>query len=271
MAANKVEERTLTVEGVRVFYRQVGGEAIPTVYIHGNPTHSQDWLPFIRSGGPAFALDLPGWGRSDRPQGFDYTMHGLSGFLDRCLGQLGIGEHNLVAHDWGALALIGAQARPERVRRLVLINAVPLLPGYRWHWIARIWRRRGLGEAFSAATTKAGLALLLRQARADRRPMPPEFVEMIWRHWDRGTRAAILQLYRDADPPRLAAAGARLGSLDCPSLVLWGERDVYLPTRFARLYAQALPASELDTRPRAGHWPWIEDPSVIERVLAFLD
>ena len=63
-------------------------------------------------------------------------MYGLSAFLERCLDELGVGERKLVVHDWGALALIGAQRRPELVERLVVINAVPLLPGYRWHWIA---------------------------------------------------------------------------------------------------------------------------------------
>jgi len=270
MEDSTVLERTLTLDGVRVFYRQVEGEGVPTVYCHGNPTHSEDWLPFLRGGGPATAVDMPGWGRSDRPRGFDYTMHSLSAFLYRCLEELGVGEHDLVVHDWGSLALIGAQEHPDRVRRLVVINAVPLLPGYRWHWIARQWRRRGVGEALNRTTTKRGLALLLRQASGDRRPMPAEFVEMIWRHLDRGTMAATLQLYRDADADRLAAAGARLGALDCPALVIWGEREAYLPPEFARRYAEALPNAEVDIRPGTGHWPWIDDPSVVDRVLRFL-
>ena len=102
--------------------------------------------------------------------------------------------------------------------------------------------------------------MLLRQARGDRSAMPPEFVDLIWEHWDRGTQRAILALYRDADPPRLAAAGRDLGQLSCPALVLWGDRDVYLPTRFAAAYAAVLPASTLEVLPGVGHWPWIDDP-----------
>ena len=109
------------VDGVSVFCRRVEGEGTPTVYVHGNPTHSEDWLPFLRRGGPALALDLPGWGRSDRPDPatFDYTMDGLAAFHERCLEELGVGRHKLVVHDWGALALIAAQRRPEQVERLV--------------------------------------------------------------------------------------------------------------------------------------------------------
>ncbi len=267
-----VKEAELSVDGVKVFYRRVAGEGTPAIYCHGNPTHGEDWLPFLGRGGPAIAIDMPGWGRSDRPdpRRFDYSMHGLSGFLYRCLDELGVNEHKLVVHDWGSLALIGAQRRPERVERLVVINAVPLLPGYRWHWVAQVWRRRGLGELSNATATKRLMALTMRQARGDRSAMPPKFVDMVWRHWDRGTKRAVLELYREADPPRLAAAGEDLDKLTCPALVLWGDRDPYLPTRFAQGYADVLPSAQLEVLEGAGHWPWIDDSSVIDRVLDFV-
>src|SRR4029077_15538325 len=99
---------------------------------------------------------------------------------------------------------------------------------------------------------------------------PPEFVDMIWRCWGKGSHPAVLTIYRDADPDRLAEAGRDLGRLTCPSLVVWGDRDLYLPEKFGRGYAAALPASELEIVEGAGHWPWIDQPTVIDRVLEFL-
>jgi pimeloyl-ACP methyl ester carboxylesterase len=267
-----IEEGQLRVDGVDVFYRRVPGGGTPTVYCHGNPTHSEDWLPFLERGGPAIAIDMPGWGRSDRPDParFDYSMYGLSAFLEKCLDVLGVSKRKLVVHDWGGLALIGAQQQPELVEKLVLINLVPLLPGYRWHWVAQLWRRKPIGELLNKATTGSALALLLRQARGDRNAMPPEFVDLIWSHWDHGTQAALLALYRHADPDRLVVAGSNLSRLTCPSLVLWGDRDIYLPTRFASAYADVLPEPQLQLVPGASHWPWIDDARVIDRVLEFL-
>jgi pimeloyl-ACP methyl ester carboxylesterase len=267
-----IEEGELRIDGVRAFYRRVHGEGTPTVYCHGNPSHGGDWVPFLEGGGPAIAIDMPGWGRSDRPDParFDYSMYGLSAFLERCLEELGVEQRKLVVHDWGSLALIGAQRRPDLVERLVVINVVPLLPGYRWHWVAQIWRRRPLGELANATTTRSSMALLLRQARGDRSPMPPEFVDGIWEHWDKGTSAATLALYRHADPSRLAAAGRDLGKLTCPALVIWGDNDLYLPSRFGAAHAAVLPNSELQVAAGAGHWPWIDDPSLIDEVLGFL-
>jgi pimeloyl-ACP methyl ester carboxylesterase len=269
-----IEQATVDVDGTSVFFRRGDGEGPPVVLVHGNPTHSGEWTPFLeRLDAPFLALDLPGWGRSERPRydRFDGGMHGLASFVDRFLDALDVGAHRLVVHDWGAVALIGAQRRPDRVRRLVVVNAVPLLPGYRWHWVARMWRRRGVGEAFNATSSRFATGMLLRRARADRGPMPDDFVDMIWSRFDRGTRRAILELYRSAPEDELAAAGSGLGDIDCPALVVWGARDPYLPIEFGRAYAERLPAAELVEAADAGHWPWIERPDVIERVNEFLE
>ena len=154
-----VETEDLLVDGVRVFVRRRPGGGPPAVFVHGHPTHSADWAPFLeRLEGPAIALDLPGWGRSERPSRsqLETSMTGLGDFFERFLDVAGIGEYRLCCHDWGAISMIAAQRHPERVRRLVAINVVPLLPGYRWHWVARyFWRRRGLGELANLASSRS--------------------------------------------------------------------------------------------------------------------
>jgi pimeloyl-ACP methyl ester carboxylesterase len=180
-------------------------------------------------------------------------------------------EHSLVVHDWGALALIAAQRAPQRIRRLVVINAVPLLPGYRWHRTARVWRTPVLGELSNRIWTRRTLELGLRESRGDWSRPSPEFVDLIWDHLDAGTFRAVLRLYRSAPEDALAAAGRRLGTIEAPALVVWGLRDRYLPAGFGRAWAGALPGAELLELPRAGHWPWREEPGVVDRVLGFLE
>jgi pimeloyl-ACP methyl ester carboxylesterase len=243
--------------------------------VHGNPDHSEDWLAFMeRLERPAIAFDLPGFGNSARPASrrFDYTMHGLAHFFGRALGVLGVDRYALVVHDWGGLALIDARRHPERLERLAIINAVPLLPGYRWHWLARyFWRVPLAGELFNLTATKPAFTLLSRRSNARPGPMPPEFVDMMWRGWRRGLGRPVLRLYRSGDPDALAAAGVGLGDLDCPALVLWGMRDPYIPGRFARAYAERLARAELVELEDAGHWPWIDRPDVVDRVVGFLE
>ena len=81
------------VDGVRTFYRRVAGRGPPAVFVHGNPTHSEDWLPFLeRSTARRSRSTCPGWGVQRAPAAgrFDYSMHGLGRFLERFLDALGI-------------------------------------------------------------------------------------------------------------------------------------------------------------------------------------
>ncbi len=273
MAGSEIEEGTTEIAGIGTFIRRRGGSGTPTLFVHGNPTNSGEWLPFLRSlPGPSIALDLPCFGRSERiePERFAADLHAYGDFIGAAIDELGLDRFNLVVNDWGGVALHPAQRRADRLERLVVINAVPLLPGYRWHWIARIWRRRGAGELFNAIASRSSLALMLRQARPGLAPMPGEFVDMIWNAWDRGTADAVLRLYRSADPEVLEAAGAHLDRLDCPALVVWGRDDPYLGPELGRRYAERLPGAELVELDRAGHWPWIDRPELIGRVGEFL-
>jgi pimeloyl-ACP methyl ester carboxylesterase len=245
-----------------------GGDP-PVLYLHGVPDAAEMWEPFLeRTGG--LAPDLPGFGRSAKRGDFDYSIAGYDGWLERFLGHTGVDRVRLVMHDWGSVGLALAQRMPERVERLVLIDAVPFLPGYRWHRTARIWRRRWAGEMFMGATRKWSMRWISREANVTPGPLPEDVIERWWRDFDQGTQRAILRLYRCSPEDVLAAAGARLGVVGCPSLVVWGEDDPYLPTWLADAYAEVLPVADARLVPGAGHWPWLDVPGVTDDVCRFL-
>jgi pimeloyl-ACP methyl ester carboxylesterase len=233
----------------------------PVLYLHGVPTNADIWAPFLAATG-GIAVDLPGFGRSGKRGDLDYSIPGFARFLDRFLELIEVDEVRLVCEDWGAGAGLGwAMRRPSLLTKLVLIDAVPLLAGYRWHRWARVWRAPFLGEMSMGLSIKPVL----------RRSLPAPLVDSAAAHLDQGTQRAILRLYRWADPERLAQAGAHLGDITAPALVVWGEDDPYIPVRFAHGYAAVLGGDvELDLRPGVGHWPWTADPTVIDRVTAFV-
>jgi len=254
-------EHRAEVAGIETFWRQAGDARV--LYVHGNPNNSDLWVPFLeRTGG--VAMDLPGFGRSAKPGHFKYSIEGYGDWLEAFRAELGWDRYRLLVHDWGAVGLATAQREPQRVERLVVINAVPFLPGYRWHRFARIWRTPVLGELAQGTTTKRALRYFLPG-------MPDGFVDSIWEHFDHGTQRAILKLYRSAPPPVLARAGERLGEIRCPALVLWGADDPYLPTSFANAYGEALGGeTTVEVIEHASHWPWIDRPELVERVCDFL-
>jgi pimeloyl-ACP methyl ester carboxylesterase len=257
-----IEERSAEIGGVKTCWREAaaGGGRAPVLYVHGVPTDGGDWLPFLeRTGG--LAPDLPGFGRSDKPPHFDYSIDGYATWLREFLDHAGVERFSLVVHDWGAVGLMLAMAAPERVERLVVMDAVPFLPGYRWHRVARLWRTPLVGEMTMGFTFKRGF----------RQGVPGPLVDNAYEHFDHGTQRAILKLYRSAPPATLEAAGRQLGEVTAPALVLWGEHDPYIPTSFAQAFADALGGdARAEVVDGAGHWPWIEQPDVVDRVAAFL-
>jgi pimeloyl-ACP methyl ester carboxylesterase len=257
--------------GLPVFWREAPGGRTTVLYVHGSPTNSDDFLPFLeRTGG--VAPDLPGFGRSGKPAGFDYSIPGYARFLESFVDALDQERFSLVVHDWGALALAMPDRLLDRLDRIVVMNAVPLLPGYRWHRIARVWRTPVAGELAMGFTTRWGFKQLSREALAGEGPAPDYLLDRVWDHFDHGTQRAILRLYRSAPPEELARAGARLGELERPALVLWGARDPYIPTSFATAYAEALGGpARLELLDHAGHWPWLDRPDAIATVGRFLD
>lgn len=266
-----VARHTEDLDGQPVSWNEADpvGAAAPTLYVHGVPTNGDLWLPFLeRTGG--LAPDLPGFGRTTKRGDNAFTLEGYDRWLERFLDWRQVDRFNLVVQDWGAVGLLPAMRFPERVARLVVMNALPLLPGYRWHRIARLWRTRGVGEIAVGFMTRRILKQISRESNATRGPMPDDFLDLVSDHIDQGTQRAILQLYRSSPPERLAAAGANLGAIDCPALVLWGQEDPYIPARFGPAYADALPGAEHVPVPGAGHWPWYDKPELVDTVADFL-
>lgn len=267
----QVTEHRSRVAGVEVFWRRAepDGGATPALYVHGVPTNSDDWLPFLELSG-GVALDLPGFGRSGKPADFDYSIPGYDRLLEAFLDTAGIDRFSLVVHDWGAVGLATAQRLQARLERLVVLTCVPLLPGYEWHRIARMWRRPVAGEVLMGFTTRWGFRHLTKEANTTPGPLPDHMIDSVWRHFDHGTQRAILKLCRSAPPAVLEAAGRGLGDIAGPALVLWSNDDPYIGAEFGPAYAEALGNAELEMVRDAGHWPWLDRPDLVARVADFL-
>ncbi|MGI8729086.1 MAG: alpha/beta fold hydrolase [Solirubrobacteraceae bacterium] len=265
-----VREETIELDDQPVHMRRAGDDDEPILYLHGLPTSSYDWIPLLEAGG-GIAVDLPGFGLSGKRGDGDYTLSGHAGFVQRLLDELEIERVRLCLHDWGAaVGLRWATDHPSRVRRLVVINGVPLLHGFRWRGWQRCVRAPVIGPVAVGLGTKRIVRRLSRGASAGPGPMPDAFVANIAEHFDLGTERALLQLLRSASPEVLAAAGDDLASITAPALVLWGALDPYLPARFGAGYAATLGDATLETVQDAGHWPWLDRPELGDRIIGHL-
>ena len=265
-----VDEHTIAVAGASVFYRRAPARDTEVLYLHSVPTSSDDWLALLELTG-GLAPDLPGFGRTDKAGNLDYSLPAYVLFVEQFLDALEVGEVVLVGHGWGAaIGLLFAQRHPDRVTRLAIIDAVPLLEGFEWPAIVR-WtpapgpRRaaHGIGEPLAVG---ADPARGRRHARGlARRPRGRGVGTIRPGHAAGDPAAAPLRRHRDAGRVRCRTSR----SLEQPALVLWGEQDPWLPPSFADAYAQRLPHATVERVAGAGHWPWLDEPALAERLAGF--
>lgn len=267
-----VTRGAVTYRGVRSPYLESGDrrseEAV--VFLHGNPGLSEDWRDLLGRVGAfarAVAPDMPGFGQADKPGDFDYTVEGYARHLDGILHHLGVRRAHLVLHDFGGpWGLAWAAQHPERLAGVALIN-IGIMPGYRWHYLARIWRTPLLGEFFFATTTRSAFGLSLRHGNP--RGLPKAMVDRMYRDMDWGTKRAVLRLYRATDNPGQMAEelGVVFRQLDMPALVIWGAADPYVPVRYAERQREFFPRARIVILEQSGHWPFADDPEAVAGVL----
>jgi pimeloyl-ACP methyl ester carboxylesterase len=241
------------------------------VFVHGNPGSADDWERLVAAaagtGRRALAFDLPDFGETVAPRGFEHSAVGYARFVGQALAELGVERAHLVLHDFGGpIGLVWAATEPGALASITLIDT-GLLPGYRWHLLARIWRTPVLGEVFQAIATRA--AFRFAQNRIEPRGLPREFVDRMYDQYDRRTRAAVLKLYRATDDPG-GMSEALIGLFaerEIPALVIWGEHDAYLPASYAHRQRDAFPAADVHVLPASGHWPFADAPDTVERLL----
>ena len=214
---------------------------------------------------------MPGFGQADKPRRLPYEVPSYARFLQGGMAQLGIERAHLVLHDFGGpFGLMWGLEHPESWASVVLLN-VGVLPGYRWHTMARCWRTPVLGELMNAWIPRWAW----RRAMQSQNPkgLPAEFVDKMHHDFDRGTRRAVLALYRATDDPAKLASelGPQIAALRKPALVVWGDKDPYASAQYAERQREFFDVEGLVIIPGSGHWPFIDDPEPVEQaVVSFL-
>jgi pimeloyl-ACP methyl ester carboxylesterase len=264
-----IESQTIQLDDQPVFLLRAGADDVPVLYLHGVPTSADDWRPFLEQGG-GIALDLPGFGRSGKRGDGDFTVEGWARWIPRALDAIGVDRVRLCVHDWGAAGLLWAAREPHRVERVAVVNGAPLVGGLELPRLGRMLALPGIGEMGVGLATPWVLRRALRKGIAEGAEPPRRWFDDVSARFDQGSQRALLRLLRAATPEAREEAGLALRGLDVPALVAWGERDPWFGPRYGHAYAAVLPQSELVELPDAGHWPWLEEPSLVGRILGFL-
>jgi pimeloyl-ACP methyl ester carboxylesterase len=235
-----------------------GHGGAPILLVHGFGTSSFLWrnvAPDIAlANRTAFAVDLFGYGESDRPFDADYGIAAQAEYLDHALTALRLARAVVVGIDLGGLiALRLAATRPERVERLVLVNPSPLddVPSEDIRTLAKNTGRFALRVARGVLGAAPLLQEYLDRSVADPQHMPDRLVARYLAPYvgQEGVNH-LLALGRAVDDEDVS--DVELGQLDQPTLIVWGDRDPWAPPRTADQLAETIPGSRLVRLPGVG-------------------
>ena len=287
--APRLPTRVAQVDGCAIHHVDEG-DGPPLVLLHGLAGSLGWFAPVLGPLAARFrvvALDLPGFGRSGKPDA-PYTIPWMAAKVLRLLDDKGIERAHLVGNSLGGqIALAIALGQPARVERLVLAA-----PAGVTEWPALVL---GMARLLDVAGGSGGGALAVPRvpeamlALAFRAVFPgggepkrgPLARSRLADRFTRGyARAVASPDYPLASRAALRALrgslahplGGACSSLRVPTLVIWGARDRILPVAGARLLRRNIAGAELLVYPDSGHCPMLDAPTRFTRdVTRFLD
>lgn len=255
----------MLVDGMQVHWRDEGprDDPQPLVLLHGtsDSLHTWDgWAAALRKQRRIIRFDLPGFGLTGPDPNNDYSIARYVRFVGEVLDHLGVMHCVLAGNSLGGeIAWNAAVAMPQRVQRLVLVDAA----GYPLHSesvpLAFSLARSALAQRLFAYILPRGLVQAsLRNLYGDPSKVTPELV-------DRYYHMALRSGNREALGHRIAAMRfdgfERVRQVTQPTLLLWGGRDRLIPVAAGRRFERDLPKARLVVFEGLGHLPHQEDPA----------
>jgi pimeloyl-ACP methyl ester carboxylesterase len=248
------------------------GSGKPLVLLHGLGGTKASFLPTVAALAPqgrrVIAVDLPGFGESDKPLGARYDAVFFSKAVTALLDAMDVGHADLLGHSMGGrVALELTMFAPERFGRAVFMTpSLPWLRERRWAaWLRFVRPELGLLQPAPRAVVEEFVRRLVPDGRS--RFAAAGIDEFLRSYTTPRGRAAFYAAARQIYLETPDHFWERLHELELPSLFVWGAHDGLVPAAFARHVRQALPRAQ-HLLLRCGHVPQIERPRELHAALS---
>ncbi len=271
-----VETREVSLHGHNISYR-IAGEGPAIMLVHGIAGNGATWTDVMERLADRYTLiapDLPGHGVSDKPVG-DYSLGALASMLRDLMVTIGHENATMVGHSLGGgVVMQFVYQFPQRCERLVLVSSGGL--GNDVNLLLRAACLPG-ADLFLAAVARplavVGSVVGGSLGRLGWRPGPD--LEEVARGFaslsDTETRKAFLHTLKSVvgiEGQRVNASDRLYLASEMPTLLISGERDSIIPAKHAVEAHRMMPYSQLVLFPKAGHMPYIDEPSAFTSALS---
>jgi pimeloyl-ACP methyl ester carboxylesterase len=258
---------TVEIHGVSIFYREAGPASAPTVLLlHGFPSSSRMWeplLPLLADKYHLVAPDYPGFGHSSAPSppSFEYTFDNLARVMNEFIKMLGVTDYVLFMQDYGGpVGFRMALAHPERVRAIIIQNAVsheqglsPLWEARKKYWVDPANELENLKNNFTSfeATRLRHIGSSPNPNRYDPDTWSDEYT-FLTRPGQADIQGSLFLDYR-TNVASYSLWQRWLREMQPPTLVVWGKYDPSFTVAGATAYADDVPGAEIHILD-AGHF-----------------
>jgi haloalkane dehalogenase len=265
------ELRSVRAGDLTLAYRELGAGP-PVLLLHGWPTSSYLWrevMPSIADKNRVVALDLPGFGGSDKPDaryGFEFFERAIDDFLtEQGIEELGIAGHDL----GGPIAVHWTLARPERVTKLAILNTL-LYPEFSDALLEFVRLASTPGQR-EQLTSPQGLEAAMRLGLADDTKLTEEALAAVREPFEsEASRRSLADAGIGLEVEGFGEIAQSLPGLKMPVRIVYGERDRILPdiAETAARLEKDLPQAKVRALPDCGHFLQEEAPDTVGKLLA---
>jgi len=261
-----LQEKWANLNGLKIRYLESGkGNGRHILFIHGLGSSADRWLGIPSALSANFhtvALDLPGFGESDKPATLDYTIENFREAIVEFINKVVIndGKTSIVGHSLGGyIAAEVAIENKNMVERLVLIDSsgmlkkpTPLLEEY-------------LKVAINP--TKDKVRKVFEQMVSVPTRIPSKLVEgFILRINLPNAKYAFKSTLENSANKQIGLGRLKLIG-DIPTLILWGSEDKVIPLEHSRLFKEGIANSHIEIIADTGHAPFAEKPDQVCEIL----
>jgi len=263
-----LKDNFIEVDSIRARYWEAGTSGSAVLLLHGIGCSVVEWkhnIEALAAQHRVFALDLLGFGLTDKPENETYSLRRLAHFILDFMKVKGIARAHLAGNSLGGrLALECAAIAPQQVASLLLVDPAGL-QRRETLFEFRLATLPILGEIFTRPS-RLGTKMLWRKAFA----APASFVteELVATKLSLarqpGAQSTFLKTlrgfldFRGFRQELVEQLHAALPGIQAPTLVLWGRDDRFVPCAHAEVLRQRLPNVEVQIWDRCGHAPQIE-------------
>lgn len=260
---------TLDVAGIKTHLVRAGkGE--PVLLLHGLGASSYTWrfaVPELARRYEVFAPDLPGFGRTDKPWDFDYSIAGLHAWVTAFMDRVGVEKARFAGNSMGGvITLWTAMDAGHRVQKMALFGT----PAYPENRPRLLWPLSWpvVGRVYEWMLGDATLRYMARKTFVDQSKVTEELISEYGAPLKTAAgRRAVAEFIRRAIPPDWQARVALYPRLLQETLVLVGDSDTMVDHRGAHRLSQDLPRARFEYLRGCGHAPQEDAP---DRVVPLL-